>query len=243
MKIQIRSITTCSLIGLLVFGLCGLPPVLADEGNISLTNKYAWSENAGWLNFRPTGGGVTIYSDHLEGYAWAENVGWVKLGADSGGGNPYYANTTSGNWGVNHDGSGNLSGYAWGENIGWIHFAPPGGGVTIDPASGEFDGYAWAENVGWIHLKNTNPAYAYGVKIAGANDGDSDGDGIPDDVDNCPHTPNPGQTDSNANGVGDACETTPPEPPDPSSVPEPATILLVGIGLLSLFALVRRKQR
>jgi hypothetical protein len=37
--------------------------------------------------------------------------------------------------------------------------------------------------------------------------GDSDGDGIPDDVDNCPTVANPDQRDANLNGVGDACET------------------------------------
>ena len=35
---------------------------------------------------------------------------------------------------------------------------------------------------------------------------DSDGDGVPDAVDNCPHIPNPDQVDSDGNGVGDACE-------------------------------------
>lgn len=33
-------------------------------------------------------------------------------------------------------------------------------------------------------------------------------DGIPDVIDNCPNHYNPTQTDSNGNGVGDACETT-----------------------------------
>ena len=101
------------LIWLMTCSLWAPRPVLADEGNISPVDKYAWSENAGWLNFRPTGGGVTVYSDHLEGYAWAENVGWIQLGAESGGGDPYYANANAGNWGVNHDGAGKLSGYAW----------------------------------------------------------------------------------------------------------------------------------
>lgn len=36
---------------------------------------------------------------------------------------------------------------------------------------------------------------------------DSDGDGVPDAIDNCPFTPNPDQRDSNLNGVGDACKT------------------------------------
>ena len=37
---------------------------------------------------------------------------------------------------------------------------------------------------------------------------DGDKDGIPDTVDNCPTVGNPGQLDSNGNGVGDACEAS-----------------------------------
>ncbi|MFK5970652.1 MAG: hypothetical protein QM487_11105 [Candidatus Marithrix sp.] len=49
--------------------------------NIDVNNKYAWSSTSGWINFRPTHGGVTIYPDHLEGYAFAANIGWIKLGS------------------------------------------------------------------------------------------------------------------------------------------------------------------
>lgn len=35
---------------------------------------------------------------------------------------------------------------------------------------------------------------------------DSDGDGVPDDIDNCPFDYNPDQKDSNNNGIGDACD-------------------------------------
>jgi hypothetical protein len=36
---------------------------------------------------------------------------------------------------------------------------------------------------------------------------DSDGDGVCDNVDNCPNVANPDQKDSDGNGVGDACQT------------------------------------
>jgi hypothetical protein len=44
---------------------------------------------------------------------------------------------------------------------------------------------------------------------------DSDGDGIPDQMDNCPNTYNPGQEDSDGDGIGDACdEHNDPDGPD-----------------------------
>ena len=42
-----------------------------------------------------------------------------------------------------------------------------------------------------------------------AVEGDADGDRVADEVDNCPDLLNPDQLDSDANGVGDACEPTP----------------------------------
>ena len=42
-----------------------------------------------------------------------------------------------------------------------------------------------------------------------ANISDLDGDEVPDDIDNCPETFNPDQTDTDGNGIGDACEVVP----------------------------------
>ncbi len=41
---------------------------------------------------------------------------------------------------------------------------------------------------------------------------DADSDGICDDNDNCPDTPNPGQEDMDADGLGDACDACPNNP-------------------------------
>lgn len=141
---------------LAVVGLLVNPAAFA--AGISASGQYAWSENAGWLNFNATNGNVQVYPDHLEGFVWAENLGWIRLGSHSGGGAYTYANTSNTTYGVNHDGHGQLSGYAWSENAGWIHFQ----GVTID-ANGLFDGHAWGENVGYIHFRNASPAYQVAV--------------------------------------------------------------------------------
>ncbi len=97
--------------------------------NIDTNNKWAFGTNIGWINFNDLNGGVSVFSDYLEGYAWAENVGWIRLGSYDGGGVYSYANSAADNYGVNNDGVGNLSGYAWSKNIGWINFNPSNGGV------------------------------------------------------------------------------------------------------------------
>ncbi len=110
--------------------------------------KYAYGENVGWINFKPTQGpGVTVTPSAVTGYAWGENIGWINL-------DPATA-------GVLNDGAGKLSGYAWGENVGWINFAPTGGGVFIDN-HGLFFGKAWGENIGSISFNSTG-SVAFGV--------------------------------------------------------------------------------
>lgn len=137
----------------------GLAAVLAGavvwaDGNIDPAHAFAWSEDAGWINFAPSNGGATVRASWgLSGYVWAENLGWIHLAAT----NSTYNNTSAADWGVKLVGKA-LQGFAWSENAGWVNFAPSNGGVTI--SNGWFTGYAWGENVGWIHMNGTN----YGVR-------------------------------------------------------------------------------
>jgi hypothetical protein len=115
---------------------------------------------------------------------------------------------------VTHNGTGNLSGYAWSENVGWISFSCENTsscgtvdyGVIID-FDGLFDGYAWGENIGWINFEMiSQPDYivetSYGT-------GDTDGDSIVDNVDNCPDICNSDQLDADGDKIGDVCDSTP----------------------------------
>jgi hypothetical protein len=116
----------------------------ATDGTIDLVNKYAWSENAGWIDFKAEQGNVHITDTVLTGYAYGENLGWISLNCSNDD-----TCDTGVNYGVVNNGEGILSGYAWSENAGWIDFAPAEGGVTIN-SSGDFLGYAYGENIGWV---------------------------------------------------------------------------------------------
>ena len=61
-----------------------LPEPAGASGNI-LPNAYAWSENAGWINFTPnTGPGVSVGDSSVSGYAWSENFGWISFAPIAG---------------------------------------------------------------------------------------------------------------------------------------------------------------
>jgi len=132
----------------------------------TFTIGSAWSENSGWIDAFPTGGGVTYANGRLAGYAWGENMGWLRFQGIVPPASGPYPNTDKDNWGVNVDGSGNLSGYAWSENAGWIDFGATGGNAQMDLATGLLSGYAWSENLGWIKLAGmTTTGTPYHVQL------------------------------------------------------------------------------
>jgi hypothetical protein len=83
----------------------------------------------------------------------------------------------------------------WGHPTGPTHASNPGGqGDEVEGDTVDFD--PWLESA------------ATCAPVEGAPP-DSDGDGVLDDVDNCPDTPNPGQEDADADGLGDLCDNCP----------------------------------
>lgn len=111
-----------------ILGISNTKVIFASttNGTIDSTNKYAWGENIGWLNFGFSGGNVNVTDSGLTGFVWSENYGWINLHAND---------LSSGN--VTNNGEGILGGNAWGQGLGWINFT----GVIID-TNGVFSGYA-----------------------------------------------------------------------------------------------------
>ena len=57
---------------------------------------------------------------------------------------------------------------------------------------------------GWSEAFEIGDAY-----VLRLGEADCDGDGVPDEIDNCPDAANPDQRDTDEDGVGDACDSTP----------------------------------
>jgi len=152
------------------------PLVGYSDSSINSVNRYAYGANVGWLDFRGDDvQGAVLGQFYATGYVWSANCGWVCLG--NGPTNGFaYSNTSSNDWGVNHDGLGNLRGYAYGANIGWINFEDSGN-PTVNLLHGRLSGFVYGANVGWIDLSNTMAFVQTDYLSHGP---DSDGDGIPD---------------------------------------------------------------
>ncbi len=156
----------------------------AAPSTINAVHRFAHGANFGWIDWRGDGAnGAVIGAFVCSGHIYAANVGWISLGQGAPAGGVRYANDTSTDFGVNHDGAGNLSGYAYGANIGWLVFTnQAANGVSYDGPkvsllTGRLSGFVWSANCGWISLSN---AHAYVQTDAMDLGPDRDGDGLPD---------------------------------------------------------------
>lgn len=98
---------------------------------------FAWSNQAGWVNFGATNGNIHITDSGITGYAWNENHGWINMAPSQGG--------------VSVAANGALSGHAWGAGLGWINFS----GVSIN-SSGKFVGQATGTLIGTLTFDCAN---------------------------------------------------------------------------------------
>lgn len=148
------------------------------DGTIDATDKYAWGEGIGWVNFGTgsPGGNVHVTDSALTGSAWSANYGWIVLNPSSSG--------------VTNNAEGVLGGYGWGENLGYISFS----GVQIN-SSGVFSGTASTSFSGLINFNcsgctvrtDWRPASTRG---GGGGGGGSGGGGGPlPDYSEKPHLP------------------------------------------------------
>lgn len=174
---------------LCVLGLVGLflawgyPPVnpasAALVSNINSTNKWAWNDIMGWIDFYNAGGGAYVTSEKLKQFAVLATSPTNYISLDCATAPPTGDNyiCASSTFSVSNDGNGNLAGYAWNDDYGWISFCgnatsgssqvgdhwecpvSPTYRVLIDViGTGDFSGYAWNDVVGWISF-NDSPNY------------------------------------------------------------------------------------
>lgn len=157
--------------------LCSIPLNASAQSTISTIEKYAYSANSGWIDFRPSlPDGSQVFDSAISGYAYAANLGWIHFGNGTPANGHTYSNTSATDYGVNISPAGNLTGYAYAANIGWITFEQTHGQTKLDLRTGKFTGNAYAANIGWIALDTAFSDLATST-IARP---DSDTDGIAD---------------------------------------------------------------
>lgn len=164
-------------LGAVIILLASLTPVAAQDSTIDPAKRYAYSANAGWMDFRPSAENGTVVTDTcLSGFIYCANVGWISLGDGTPDNGFNYSNDSASDFGLNVDAIGRLTGYAYGANVGWIQFEQTYGKPQIDMLTGQFTGEAYSANLGWMVLDTTASTLA----TNSLHRPDSDLDGISD---------------------------------------------------------------
>ncbi|HZS29180.1 MAG TPA: nidogen-like domain-containing protein, partial [Candidatus Angelobacter sp.] len=110
----------------------------------------------------------------------------------------------SGGDGACQGGSSARVGFSNGSGAPGTSFELPGSGIPgafldNNPSTGLIHNSFGSNQAGRYVFQVRNGVPATGV--------DTDGDGVPDELDNCPTVPNPDQKDSDFDGIGDACSS------------------------------------
>jgi len=110
-------------------------------------------------------------------------------------------------------------------NAGALYFAPPGNGIAgngtlvrinldvdFTQGTGQYVAtFSFAKGAYKNSASQAHPTTTGIGKLAINRDcpADADNDTVPDDVDNCPNTPNPNQEDADTDGLGNVCDNCP----------------------------------
>ncbi len=145
---------------------------VALAGGIDTTDRWAWNDVAGWIDFHGPGGGVNVVNDRIKNYGffYSNSTSYIALDCQT---TPNGDICSSVNFFVSNDGEGRLAGWAWNNAYGWISFCGNTSGgstyngstwvcpgsptyqVTID-GHGDFHGWAWNDVIGWISFNCNN---------------------------------------------------------------------------------------
>ena len=129
---------------------------------------------------------------------------YARVRGDATNKDSYWVRVNGGDWALYVWRVRDPSGLVWAE-VQTSPFLLRSGLNTIDFAYREPEAY-----LDKVHLNKTGEAPT-GVGIAASNcTADADGDGVPDNADNCPDTANADQADADGDGLGDACDTAQP---------------------------------
>lgn len=149
-------LTATALLG----GFAFAADVPGVTNNIATSNsdRHAWNDVVGWIDFGPGDGEVEVADTQLKGYAEILQAGFLALDCAT---SPNGDICATSSFKVSNDGSGNLSGWAWNDNFGWISFSGTAAdsssyGVIVNGSTGDFSGWAWNDVIGWISFNCAN---------------------------------------------------------------------------------------